>query len=328
MSDTARFFLRMADDILAGRQPPMDSYLRLAGLRDEEVLHLLPAADRLRHSFCGRCIHLCTIVNAKSGQCSENCAFCAQSRFSRNPGPVYPLKSPAMIREQADKAQNSPIHRFSLVTSGKGLCTAEIETILAAVSDLKKDRLAYCASLGLVAGDTLVGLKEAGVSRYHHNLETSRSFYPAVCTTHSWEERAATVREAKKAGLSVCSGGIFGLGESDEQRLELALELKNLSVDAVPINFLTPIPGTPLESADFLTPWRCLKIIALFRFVLPDREILVCGGRERNLRSLHPLVFSAGASGIMTGHYLTTEGRQLHDDLEMLRELGFMPRQA
>ncbi len=326
MAATARFFLQMADAILAGGQPPRESYLRLALLPDEEVVHLLSGADRLRHSFCGRRIHLCTIVNAKSGQCSEDCAFCAQSRFSRNPAPVYPLKAASFIREQALKAQYSPMHRFSVVTSGKGLAAPEIETIVEGLASLPTARLAFCVSLGVVDGDTLARLKDAGVSRYHHNLETSRSFFPSICTTHSWQERAGTVREARKTGLSVCSGGIFGLGESDEQRLELALELKDLAVDAVPLNFLTPIPGTPLAGADFLTPWTCLKIIALFRFVLPDKEILVCGGREKNLGSLHPLVFNAGASGIMTGHYLTTEGRQLKDDLKMLDELGFAPR--
>jgi biotin synthase len=326
MSHPSRFFLSMAEMILAGGRPAPEDYLRLARLPDEEVLSLLPAADLLRRSFCGRRIHLCTIVNAKSGKCSENCAFCAQSRFARNDSPVYPLKPGAFLREQALRAQDSPIHRFALVTSGRALPDREIQEIQEVFSGLDQDRLGYCASLGILEHEALVRLKQAGLSRYHHNLETAKSFYPSICTTHSWEERAATVRAAKRIGLSVCSGGIFGLGESDEQRLEMALELRELSVDSVPINFLFPVPGTPLEAADFLTPWTCLKIIALFRFVLPDKEILICGGRERNLGSLHPLVFSAGASGIMTGHYLTTEGRQLQDDLEMLHELGFEPR--
>jgi len=326
MTATCRFFLQMAEDILAGHRPGKESYRRLAQLPDAEVLFLLPGADLLRRSFCGKGIHLCTITNAKSGRCSEDCAFCAQSRYSSSKAAIYPLKSLQEIREQAQRAEHSPIHRFSVVTSGKRLDTEEMEKLLGETGLWGGWRLSCCASLGILDRENLQRLRLAGFSRYHHNLETAQSFYPHICTTHTWEERVATVREAKAAGLSVCSGGIFGLGESDEQRLELALELKSLSVDAVPINFLTPIPGTPLESADYLSPWKCLKIIALFRFVLHDREILVCGGREKNLRSLHPLVFNAGASGIMTGHYLTTTGRQMENDLEMLRDLGFQPR--
>ncbi|MBN1140624.1 MAG: biotin synthase BioB [Deltaproteobacteria bacterium] len=322
----ARFFLELAETILAGQEPSRSEYLRLAELPDTEVIHLLPAADRLRDGFCGRRIHLCTILNAKSGNCTEDCAFCSQSRRSHSATPCYPLKSGHEMEAAARKAASTPIHRFSLVTSGKGPTPSEVEKICAAASGPKKERLGFCASLGILDREQLKRLKDAGFSRYHHNLETAESFFPSICTSHTWEERAATVREAKAAGFSVCCGGLFGLGESDRQRLELALELKKLSVDAVPINFLAPISGTPLEGASFLTPWRCLKIIALFRFVLPDREILICGGREHNLRSLHPLVFTAGASGIMTGNYLTTEGRQLKDDLEMLRDLGFQPR--
>ena len=170
-------------------------------------------------------------------------------------------------------------------------------------------------------------LKRSGVTRYHHNLETSKSHFDRVCTTHTFEERVETIRAAKRSGLSVCAGGIFGIGESDRQILELALTLKALDVDAVPINFLVPVKGTSAEGMRNLTPLRCLKIISLFRHVLPDKEIIVCGGRKTGLKDLHPLVFYAGASGIMTGDYLTTSGRALDEDLEMIDQLGFAPRE-
>ena len=184
-----------------------------------------------------------------------------------------------------------------------------------------------CASLGILDKEDLKILKEAGMTRYHHNLETARSHFGNICTTHSYESRVDTIRAAREVGLSICSGGIFGIGETDEQVLELALTLKDLDVDAVPINFLIPIPGTPLASIEGITPLRCLKIIALFRYVLPQKDIYVCGGREANLKSLHPFIFYAGASGIMTGNYLTTKGRRLEDDLDLLKQLSFLPRE-
>lgn len=182
-----------------------------------------------------------------------------------------------------------------------------------------------CASLGILDDDALKKLAAAGVSRYHHNLETARTHFSSICTTHTFDQRIETLAKAKKAGMSVCSGGIFGMGETDKQILELAMELKTLNVDAVPLNFLSPIPGTPLETADLLTPLRCLKIIALFRYVLPDKQILICGGREANLGILQPMIFFAGASGIMTGNYLTTQGPSLENDLDMLDQLGLVP---
>ncbi|MBU2429535.1 MAG: biotin synthase BioB, partial [Proteobacteria bacterium] len=177
--------------------------------------------------------------------------------------------------------------------------------------------------LGILEFEDFQVLKKAGVTRYHHNLETARSHFDQICTTHTFQERVDTIRAAKKAGLSICAGGLFGTGETDEQILEMALELKDLDVDAVPVNFLTAIKGTPLESKNFLTPLRCLKIISLFRYVLPQKDILICGGRMNNLKLLHPMIFHAGASGLMTGSYLTTKGNQLEDDLEMIRQLEF-----
>ena len=192
-----------------------------------------------------------------------------------------------------------------------------------ALAELDQARIRTCASLGILDRQDFEVLKKAGVTRYHHNLETAESNFERMCTTHTYRERVDAILAAKEAGLSVCAGGVFGIGETDEQVLELALALRDLDVDAVPVNFLVPIKGTPAESYSRLTPLRCLKIISLLRYVLPDKEIIICGGRENNLKDLHPLIFYAGASGIMTQDYLTTTGRALKEDLDMIDRLAF-----
>jgi biotin synthase len=318
--------VELAERILTGETLPKETLARIASLPDEQAFDLFAGASLIREHFFGRTIHLCTISNAKSGRCSEDCAFCSQSAFARTDAPVYPLLSRTGLQEGAHAAQCQPINRFAWVTSGKRLPRQEVERLAEALSHLNGNRLGYCASLGTLGADDLAILKSAGLTRYHHNLETSRSFYGQICTTHSYDERVATIRAAKSLGLSVCAGGIFGLGETDQQVLELALEIRDLDVSAVPINFLTPIPGTRLGSLKALTPLRCLKIISLFRYVLPDKDLLICGGREQNLKERHPLVFQAGASGIMTGNYLTTTGRTLEKDLALLQTLGLNPR--
>ncbi|AKJ64301.1 biotin synthase BioB [Kiritimatiella glycovorans] len=287
---------------------------------------MIAVAGRLReHTFAGG-VHLCMIANAKSGRCTENCAFCAQAGGADTGIETWALRDPEwMVR--AARQTEPPVHRFSIVTSGRGPSPEELDTITGSFRAMPQDGgVAYCASLGLLDEARLRRLRDAGVSRYHHNLETARSFFPKICTSHQFEERTATIRAARAAGMSVCAGGLFGLGESDRQVVELALELRALEVDSVPVNFLTPVPGTLLEGLRELTPQRCLKIIALLRLALPDREILVCGGREANLGEAQERIFEAGASGIMTGNYLTTEGRALDQDLAMIRRLGLHPR--
>jgi biotin synthase len=192
-----------------------------------------------------------------------------------------------------------------------------------AFASLEKKKLSYCASLGIIHDRDFNVLKKAGVTRYHHNLETAESHFKKICTTHTFKDRVDTINRAQKVGFEICSGGIFGIGETDIQVLELALELKRLDIDAVPLNFLSPILGTPMEGFSSLTPLKCLKIIALFRYVLPEKDIFICGGRQLNLKQLEPYIFHAGASGIMTGNYLTTQGARLDDDLEMIAQLGF-----
>jgi biotin synthase len=224
---------------------------------------------------------------------------------------------------KAREAEAMGSRRFSIVTSGKALTEKEFEEVIQAVRVVKKETgLTPCASLGMLSQGRAHRLKEAGLSRFHHNLETAASFFPLICTTHQYEEDLDTLRSAKGAGLEVCSGGIFGLGESPEQRLELAFTLREMEVDSVALNFLNPIPGTPLEGVHTLPPLEILKFVALFRFIMPDRDIRVCGGREFGLRDLHPLIFWAGANGIMIGNYLTTMGRDHQADFQMIEDLG------
>lgn len=319
-------FLSLAERIAGGYEPTHEEYLTLAQTPDDEVMQMLPGADLLRENAFGKAVHLCTICNGKSGRCSEDCRFCAQSGHYHTGATVYPIMKEEKLVEVGTTIAGTPVNRFSIVTTGRGLPADEVARVARALRKVTAAGIQTCASLGILEEDALEVLRSSGVSRYHHNLEAPESHFSEVCTTHRFEARVETIRRAKLLGMSVCAGGIFGIGETDAQVLEMALTLKALSVDAVPVNFLVPIPGTPLERSPRISSLRCLKIIALFRYVLPTTEIIICGGREDNLRELHPLVFFAGASGIMTGNYLTAAGRSLEDDLALLRRLGFSVR--
>lgn len=320
---TSKDSLNLAEKALKNKLTPEDFEL-LTSLQGEEILSLLAGSNFLRQQYASD-IHLCTIVNAKSGRCSEDCTFCAQSKHYPTQIKTYPLKNPQDLINLGQKMAQFKVNRYALVTSGKGLTPKEIDQTQSVFNTLKK-QINLCASFGILSTTELKQLKEAGLSRYHHNLETSQSYFPQICTTHSYEERIQTIKKAKEAGLSVCSGGVFGLGESYKDVLELAFTLKELEVDAIPLNFLIPIKGTPLEKNNFLTPLYCLKIIATFRYILPNKEIIICGGRKQHLASLHPLIFLAGASAIMTGNYLTQAGFSLEEDLEFLKTLGLKIR--
>ncbi|MBW2609976.1 MAG: biotin synthase BioB [Deltaproteobacteria bacterium] len=319
--------ITLAEEIITGNIHGRDIYRNLLDIPDKDTFDILPGADIIRGHYFGREIHLCTICNGKSGRCSEDCGFCSQSAFSKTDAPVYPLMGKEELKQGGLYAYETPVNRFSIVTTGKRLPKEEVKAVADAMAKLDHKRIGKCASLGVLGPDDFQVLKGAGINRYHHNLETAQSFFSKVCTTHKYEERVNTIAAAQRAGLSVCSGGILGMGETDEQILELALSLKELNVDSVPLNFLVPIKGTPMEHAHNITPLRCLKIIALFRYFLPDKEIIICGGREYNLGELHSMIFYAGASGIMTGNYLTTEGRTLQKDLELIEQLGFTVRE-
>lgn len=298
--------------------------VEFAGIPEREIFDILSVADSVRRHFKDDAINLCSIVNAKSGLCREDCSFCSQSTSHPTAVKTYPMVNSDEIIRSAERAEEAGAGEFSIVTSGTGIDRQrDIEVLTGALKGMaKRTGLERCASLGILTSETLERLKRAGLQSYHHNLETARSFFPNVCTTHNYDEDVETVRAAKALGLYVCSGGIFGLGEGWEHRVELAGTLRELDVDSVPINFLDPRPGTPLEGARNLTPVECLKIIALFRFMLPTKDILVCGGREVNLRDLQPLIFAAGANGTMIGNYLTTKGRGAEEDLRMLKDLG------
>jgi len=324
--ENRRHFLELAEQILDGQTIDPGTYRSLLDIPDAAVLSLCAGADLLREHHFGRTVHLCIICNGKSGRCSEDCTFCAQSAHSRTGITEYPLMSEADLAEAGRRLEDSPVNRYSIVTSGKKLPPDEIGRVAAALARLDTGKIRTCASLGILAEEELRQLRQAGVSTYHHNLETAASLFEQVCTTHTYADRVATVHAARAAGLRVCCGGVFGLGESDDQICELALALKELAVDAVPVNFLVPIAGTPAPSRSSLTPMKCLKIIAFLRYVLPEKEIVICGGRAPSLGELHPLIFYAGASGIMTGDYLTTRGRSLTDDLALLKSLQMRPR--
>lgn len=315
------------DGILKGKSISEADALCLATAEGADLYALFHGASRIREHHFGNTVHLCSIINAKSGRCPENCSFCAQSAHHRTDAPVYPLKSTEAMVEAAAAAADHGAGCFGIVTSGTAISSGdELDRLCETLERIRKETaISPSCSLGIMDEATARRLKAAGMETYHHNLETARSFFPAICTTHDYEDDVNTVRAAKKAGLTVCSGGIFGLGETMAQRIELALTLRELEVDSIPLNFLNPVPGTPLADADNLTPMECLLTIALFRLILPSRRISVCGGRERNLRDLQSWIFLAGASGTMIGDFLTTSGRPVESDLQMIRDMGLTP---
>ena len=314
---------QLLEKVLSGHPPTRQDGVRILHSRGAELTAYMAGAHHLRDLFFAETVQLCSIINAKSGRCMENCAFCAQSAHHQSSPPVYPLKSLEEIIAGAERAAEEGSHCYGIVTSGtQPEFGREFDTILTAIAQIR-DRVNIdpSASLGILNEDLAKALAEAGCVTYHHNLETARSFFPNICTTHDYEDDVATVRMAKEAGMNVCCGGILGLGESLEQRVELAETLSALDVDSVPLNFLNPIEGTPLQGHCSLTPMDCVRAITLFRYFLPDKPISVCGGREANLRELQSWIFMAGASGTMVGNYLTTSGRDRAADLQMFADV-------
>ncbi len=270
----------------------------------------------------GDSFSLCTIMNVKSGRCTEDCAFCAQSSRYRTGSPVFFLKSTDEILEGAAKAKDAGAARFSLVTSGRSLSRPEVDELAVGIEQIRNNvGISVCASLGILDFEALATLKSAGLSRYHHNIESSESFFPKVISAHSFKERISTIRTAKEAGLEVCSGGIIGLGESAGDRVEMALTLASLVVDSVPINILVPVPGTPLASQASLSVEEIIRTIAVFRLIFPDKAIRIAGGRESALMDFQGLAFWAGADAMLIGGYLTVAGRPIEVDLKLVREV-------
>ena len=312
----------LVNRVLKGEKPSVHDGMMILNSKGAALTAYLAGAHQLKETFFADTLQLCSIINAKSGRCLENCAFCAQSIHHQSSPPVYPLKSIDEILAGAEQAEKEGSHCYGIVTSGtKPSAGKEFDTIITALREIRlRYKIQPSASLGLLTDELAVALAEAGCSTYHHNLETARSFFPNICTTHDYEEDVETVRVAKRAGMKVCCGGILGLGESKEQRVELALTLRELDVDSIPLNFLNPIPGTPLEHQNVLTPMDCVRAIIMFRYFLHDKPINVCGGRETNLRELQSWIFMAGASGTMVGNYLTTSGRDREADMQMFSD--------
>ncbi len=290
---------------------------------DEKVPELLDAAFRVRHHYFGKRVQIHMLMNAKSGLCPEDCHYCSQSSVSTAPIDKYPLVSREKLLEGAMKAKAAGAVRFCMVNSGRGPTDKEIQEMAEVVREIKsKVPIKICCSLGLLTEAKAKILKEAGVDRVNHNLNTSQRHHPNICTTHTYEDRVATVKHLKSVGLSPCCGGIIGMGETEDDIMDLALALRELDVDSIPVNFLHPIPGTPLNGARHLTPQRCLKTLCLFRFVNPKKEIRVAGGREINLRSLQPLSLYP-ANSIFVNGYLTTPGQKDTDAHRMIEDLEF-----
>lgn len=312
------------DTVLGGGKLDRDEAAVLSRASGADLVDLFAAANRVRERFRGNALDICSIVNAKSGACSEDCAFCAQSAHHHTGAPVYPLLAVDQMARAAENAKKNGAKRFCIVTSGRGIDSAEdLENIAEGIRRVKDSGLSPCATLGTLTREQLARLKSAGLNRYHHNIETSREYFPRVCTTHTFDERIELLRHARELGLSACSGGILGMGESMEDRISMAFSLRELDVDSVPLNFLMPIMGTPFENLRAITPLEALHSIALFRLVLPEKEIRICGGRGSALGQLHPLIFMAGADGFLIGNYLTTTGLDPADDLAMVRDMGF-----
>lgn len=303
-----------------------ETAMELNQLTGLEIYDLVSLSGRVtREHFPENRVDLCSIINARSGHCSENCTFCAQSSHYHTNVQTYPMLSPEKILSYAIKVESSGVQRFSMVTSGRGISDRDLETVLETLVLLRREtNLDLCASLGIINEKQASMLAEAGLSTYHHNLEASPGYFNQICTTHTYQERVETILAAQKAGLRVCVGGILGLGESPVHQVELALELQKLHIDSVPLNFLNPIPGTPLQNQRILSPLEILRAIAVFRLVLPRAVLRLCGGRKEGLRRLQPLAFLAGANGLMVGDYLTTSGETIQEDLRMLQDLGFL----
>ncbi len=319
-------FKEIQEKSVAMRGIDLDSASRLYDMGRKKPFLLMGYASEIKEHFKGRDVSFCCIVNAKSGLCAENCRFCAQSAHHHTNAEVYPLISKEEMIEKARQAKEYGAHYFGIVTSGTEIATEEEwNEIEYAVKAIDKMGIKPCGSLGMLDPERAQRLREAGLCRYHHNLETARSNFNNICTTHDYEEDIETIRNAKKAGLSTCCGGIIGLGETMEQRIELAYTLKEMDVDSVPINILNPIQGTPLADISPLSPIEILITVALYRFILPDKDIKLCGGKEKNLRQLLPFGIVAGCNSLMTGNYLTTLGRDAVLDMEMIQDLGCFP---
>lgn len=313
----------LAGRVLQGHRLTADEGLSILRSGDEELLEVLSAAYRVRYRRFGNRVHLNLLINAKSGLCGEDCGYCSQSKVSKAEIPRHALLDHQQILDGARTAARRRAGTYCIVVSGRAPGLREIDALTEVVPRIKADcRLKLCVSVGLLTDEQAERLKACGVDRINHNLNTSRRFYPKICTTHSYQQRLDTLRAIRRAALEICSGGIVGMGEEDVDVVDLALRLGELAVEAVPVNFLQPIPGTPLEGVARLNPRYCLKVLALFRLANPAGELRIAAGREMHLGSLQPLGLYP-ANSIFVGDYLTTKGQTPEEDYRMIEALGF-----
>jgi biotin synthase len=323
LSEAWMDFASLAEKSLEGQLLEREEMQTVLDATDEQLPELLTAAFRVRRHYFGKRVQIHVLQNAKSGLCPEDCHYCSQSSLSEAPIDKYTFLSKEKLVESAKKAKAAGAVRFCIVNSGRGPTNKEIQEITEVVREIKSQvHINICCSLGLMDEDKVKSLKDAGVERINHNLNTSERYHPNICTTHTYADRVETVTNVKSVGLSSCCGGIIGMGETDDDIMDLALSLRKLGVDSIPLNFLHPIDGTPFARMHTLTPQRCLKILCLFRFVNPEKELRIGGGRELNLRSLQPLALYPANSLFVNG-YLTTPGQEASETHRMIADLGF-----
>jgi biotin synthase len=307
----------------AGKGVTREDALAVLATADDDLLSLMDAAYRVRREFHGKRVRIHVLRNAKSGACPEDCKFCSQSSSYETPAEVYPMQSVDEIVEGAHRAKRAKAWKYCIVTATRGPSRKDLDTICEAVKRIKAEvDITVCTSLGNLTAEKAERLKAAGVDRFNHNLETSERHYGDVVSTHTYQDRVNTVKLAKAAGLEACSGGIVGMGESSDDLVDLAMALRDLDVESTPVNFLDPRPGTPFAHLPRPTPQFCLKVLAMFRFLLPKTDLRAAGGREVNLRWLQPLALYA-VNSIFTSGYLTTPGATPSADHQMIKDLGF-----
>ena len=320
----------LSDRVLDGGAITETEALAILESPDDELLDVLQGAYRIRRKHFGNTVSLHLLCNVKSGKCPEDCAFCSQSTSAINEVERYDFQTVESIVEGAQAAIDRQAKRYCVVSSTRAPSPGELETLCEAAIQIKQKHpdLEICSSLGLLTEEKAIRLKESGVDRFNHNLETSENYFPEVVTTHDFEERVNTAKIVKKVGLDLCCGGLFGMGESLQDRVDLAFALADLNVDSVPLNFLDPRPGTPFEGKpNPLSPNDCLRSLAMFRFVMPSIEIRIAGGRETTLRGLQPLALYP-ANSMFTAGYLTTGGQDYETDKRMIEDAGFVIQKA
>ncbi|MFF2484669.1 biotin synthase BioB [Paenibacillus sp. NPDC058071] len=313
----------LADKALSGQCLTLEEGLKVLEADHDHILPLMQAAFQVRKHFYGKKVKLNMIINAKSGLCPEDCGYCSQSIVSTAPVKKYTLLDKDTLLAGAREAMSRKAGTYCIVASGKGPTAKELDQVVSAVKEIRETMpLKICACLGILKDDQARRLAEAGVHRYNHNLNTSKANYPSITTTHTYDQRVETVEQVKASGMSPCSGVIIGMGETNQEIVEMAFALRELDADSIPINFLNAIPGTPLENAGRTPAMKALKVLALFRFICPSKEIRVAGGREVNLRTLQPLSLYA-ANSLFVGDYLTTSGQEISTDHQIIEDLGF-----